>query len=152
PLDNGALEIARVAVEIPPRQPVLRPDGAGLGVEDGSQAGGDGGKAVRLERHQHDLRLREHLQVVGRCDRDREITHRRQHPDAVALHGPEMRAPRDQGDVNTGPRHFSPYEGADGAGTEDADLHWDVPGEAPSISATRRRWGFPVAVRGRSAT
>ena len=102
-LEAQPVELAAVALEIPPRDAVLRADDDGVRAEERPQLRRERGQAVRLhaeERRRPPCRCacrspvtsRLHLEVAVGAD----------HAQAALLHRPQMRAAREQHDVGAG--------------------------------------------------
>src|SRR5579871_4140311 len=98
---------------------------------------------MRLHRQKHDARIRNSRDIVGTPRMSHKVVPVTDDANAGGLHRRQMRAARDQRDVEAGPRQMRSKKSTDGAGANDGELH-----ARPIKLAMRVRWILPVAVRG----
>src|SRR5439155_9658485 len=63
-LEPQAVQLAADALEVPPRNAVLRAHDDGVGAEQGAERGSEGRQAVRLDAEDDDVRLTDGVQVA----------------------------------------------------------------------------------------
>ena len=150
PLDPPSVPGPAVALEVPPRDPVLRRYDRCLRPDKRCQPWGDLRQAVGLDREEDEVDLAHLLVVVSRGGVGLEVALRAPHPDASRLHGPQVRAARYQEDIVAGQAEPGAQVGTDGPGADHRQPH----AEGPPVmtSATIRRCTLPVAVRGMAST
>ena len=103
-LEPQPVELAADALEVPPRDAVLRADDDGVGTEERRELRRERGQAVRLDAEEHDVgRCRSSTRSPVTVRPDLEVAVRARHAQAALLHRPQVRAAREQHDV--GARH-----------------------------------------------
>src|SRR6266852_4276179 len=146
-LEMDAFELPPIALEVPPRDPVLGADHGGLVSEVGRQPFGDRGQAVRLDGNEDRVRITYRSEVVRRVHAHGPVAFSIDNPETRLLHRFQVRSAGDEDDVDAGARQPSAEEPTDRARAKDCEPHARV-----RLSATIRRWTFPVGVRGMDST
>src|SRR5207302_1882980 len=146
-LQVDAVELAAVALEVPPRNPVLGADDGGAVAKRLAKSFRDRGHTVGLEGQKDRVHAGHDREVVGTFRVDGEFAVSLDDPQAVLAHRLEVGSSGDQDHVHIGLRHPPAQKSADGSGSEDRESHRGL-----SCSATNRRWTLPVGVRGMDST
>ena len=102
-LEPEAVELAADALEIPPRDAVLRADDDGVGAEQRPQLRRERRQAVRLDAEEDDVGRSDRRQIAGDIRRDFEVAVRADHAQPALLHRAEVRTAREQHDVRARP-------------------------------------------------
>ena len=136
-LEPQPVELAADALEIPPRDAVLRADDDGVRAEQRPQLRRQRGQAVRLDAEEHDVgRGRSSARSPVTCGRTSKSPSGLIDAQPALLHRAQVRAAREQHDVGAGPREPRADVAADRAGAGDDDSH-DAFG-ANACATTRR--------------
>ena len=96
------VELAADALEIPPRDAVLRADDDGVGTEQRRKLRRERRQAVRLDAEDDDVRVADRAQIAGDRRAHLEIAVGADDPQAALLHRAQVRAAREQHDVGAG--------------------------------------------------
>jgi hypothetical protein len=145
-LEVDALELAAMTLEVPPGDPVLRADHGRLRAEVRGHPLGHGRQAVRFERDKDRVDVTHRREVISRFDRHRPFDAGLDDAKTGLPHRLQVRSARDEDDIDFGPRESRSEKSTDGARTENRNSH------GANCSATKRRWTFPVGVRGIDST
>src|SRR5262245_21802487 len=137
------------ALEVPPRDPVLRRYDRRPRPERAVQLCRDRRDAVGLEPQEDHVGAGDRGDVIGDARVRVEVAVRAQHADPARAHGRQVRAAGDEGDVEPGPGEARTHVAPDGARAEDGEPHRWRPF---SREAIRLRCILPVGVRGISLT
>ncbi len=146
-LQVDAVQVPSMALEVPPRDPVLGADDGGVVAEIGCHSLHHRGEAVGLEGDKNCIRVPHRREVVGRLHGHRPVTAALDDAKTRVIHRLQVRAARDEDDIRAGARQARTQEATDRACAKDNDFHARV-----SCSATNRRWTLPVGVRGIDST
>ena len=140
-VERRPVERPAVALEVPPRDPVLGRQHDGVRAEQGGKIAGDGGDLVRLDPEDHQVLGTAFLQPAGGGDvrgvNDGAVVHR--HLEAAGADRIEMSPPRDEGDVLARRGEPCAEQSADGSRPHHANFHgalllrnWSGPRVAPT--------------------
>jgi len=124
-LQMQPVEIARIVLEVPPRDAVLRADDSGLGPDERRELRCERRERVGLHAEDEDVWAAHVLQVSCDLRPDFEVAVRAEDPQALLLHRAQVRSTREQHHVGARLREARADEPADRAGPCDRDSHKD---------------------------
>ena len=90
------------ALEVPPRDAVLRADDDGVGTEERCELRRERRQAVRLDAEEYDVGLSDRRKIAGDLRPHLEVAVRARHAQPVLLHGAQVRTAREQHDSTPG--------------------------------------------------
>ena len=122
-LEVQAVQIARVVLEVPPGDAVLRADDRGAGIQQRPELRRQRGDAVRLYAENDDVRPADRVQIAGYLRLDLEVAVGTHNPEPAFVHRPQVRSAREQHDVGARPGEARADVSADGAGSDDRNPH-----------------------------
>ena len=122
-LEPKAVQLARMTLEVPPRDPVLRADDDRVRPEERPDLRRKAGKAVRLDAEKDHVGGADRSQIPRDLGPDLEVAVGADDAQAALPHGAEMRAACEQHDVGANPREPRADVSADRAGARDDDPH-----------------------------
>ena len=122
-LEPEAVQLPRMMLEVPPRDPVLRADDDRVGSEQDAQLRGERRQAMRLHAEKDHVGGADRSQIPRDLGPDLEVAVGADDAQAALPHGAEMRAACEQHDVGANPREPRADVSADRAGAGDDDPH-----------------------------